>query len=797
LGSDSRAMRTIMSPRIFGLILGVFVFLVFLGLGAVTEILDNLEIQVMDLHFNLKQSLVRESSQENVVREQRSPKISDDIVLIGIENRTLDTLGRWPFPRSYHADLLNSFTRIADQSDRESAVLLDILFNDVADRAFEDVVLLEAIRENGRVALQTQLFASPLPSSREEEFNKRLDTLIGNYGEVMDPQGDLTKVNPFYGIESPLAPYGRAIGAYGHASYREDHDKVYRRQQLISRYSERIGEFPIDDVDLSTDFGLDGLGHLAWVDQNGILRPVELPLTAESLDQMQRDVRRHGLPRLDEGGRETWYVAAFRDHYIPAISLTLALQYFNKSLSDIEVYYGSHILIPEPQRWNPDQGIWVPYEIPEGAGRRQTLRRLDEIRIPIDENGNMLINFMGRRSSPEPGGIQTYPVRSYAAYATSARGSDPSTWPKTKRLGGKILMVGAFTLGMADDEKTTPLGLMFGVEIHANALNTIVMDNFIRTPPIWANLAILLGAVLFFAFITSRMNRIGWAAGILILFVLASFLTVTLLFEYRNILLDWATPIIAVLVTFVTVVIYRVLAAERDKRQIKNVFGQFISPAVVDELSEAPPELGGEDVDVTVFFSDIRGFSRISERLTAQELVTLLNEYLTDMTNNLVNDFNGTLDKYIGDAIMAFWGAPKPQEDHAVRACKCALMQIRLLEQLNERLREAEGGAAQTIDIGIGLNSGECMVGYMGSEGRKNYTAMGDTVNLASRLEGVNKTYETRILISEDTYAKIRHEPFVVRELDQIRVKGRFAPVTIYELVDYDGDMDSDGQAAS
>ncbi|MCG8454481.1 MAG: adenylate/guanylate cyclase domain-containing protein [Spirochaetales bacterium] len=796
MASNSLLIQKLKSPTFFGLLLGVLVFGAFLAVGTFTDVLDNMEVQVMDLHFNLKESLVRERSQENVVQETRSRRISDDILLIGIENSTLDTLGRWPFPRSYHADLLNSFTRVKNGNDRESAILLDILFNDVADRAFEDVVLLDAIRENGRVALQSLLQGKTLPSAREEEFGKRIQTLIDNYGEITNVSGDIAPNNAYYSVESPLIPYGNAVAAYGHATYQEDPDKVFRRQQLISRYSEKINEFPIEQIQAGMDFGTGPRGHLAWLSKEGEYQTVELPLKDDALVEMQRNIARNGLPRFeeDENGREkaTYYVGVFKDHHIPAITLTLSLMYFNKTIEDVEVVYGSHILIPSPERWDPRKGEWIPYEVPIDASGRRGLRAVDEIRIPIDREANMLINFMGRQSSAERGGRQTFPVRPYAAYATSVRGSDPSTWPETKRLGGKILMVGAFSLGMADDEKTTPMGLMFGVEMHANALNTIIMDNFIKEPPSWMNSLILFLLVISFALLTSRMKNLGWSAAILLAFVLASFLGVTMAFEFQNLLLDWASPIVAVLITYITVVIYRVLTAERDKRQIKGVFGQFISPAVVDELSNHPPELGGEDVDVTVFFSDIRGFSRISERLSAQELVTLLNEYLTDMTNNLVNDYSGTLDKYIGDAIMAFWGAPRPQKDHAVRACKCAVMQIRLLNALNERLAAESDDTFQPLNIGIGLNSGECMVGYMGSEGRKNYTAMGDTVNLASRLEGVNKTYQTNIIISEDTREKIKEEPFVLRELDQIRVKGRFRPVTIYELVDYDGDLEAE-----
>ena len=298
--------------------------------------------------------------------------------------------------------------------------------------------------------------------------------------------------------------------------------------------------------------------------------------------------------------------------------------------------------------------------------------------------------------------------------------------------------------------------------------------------------------------LSSRMQNLGGATVIVLALVLVSFSGVSLAFGLANLHVPWFAPAAASLAAFLVIVIYRVLSAERDRRQIKNVFGQFISPSIVEELSEskAMPELGGENRDVSIFFSDIRDFSGLSERKNdPQELVSLLNEYLTEMTDNIVINFDGTLDKYIGDAIMAIWGAPKDmtRTEHAVNACKSALMQIDLLGKLNERLAEAalesEDGVGDNLQIGIGIHSGECMVGYMGSEGRKNYTAMGDTVNLASRLEGVNKTYATRILISDETRARIIDEPFIVRELDQIRVKGRYTPVTIYELVDYEGEL--------
>jgi adenylate cyclase len=206
---------------------------------------------------------------------------------------------------------------------------------------------------------------------------------------------------------------------------------------------------------------------------------------------------------------------------------------------------------------------------------------------------------------------------------------------------------------------------------------------------------------------------------------------------------------------------------------------------VVEELLETPPELGGVDKELTVLFSDVRGFTSLSESMTPQELLNHLNLYLTAMTDTIF-EYTGTLDKYVGDEIMCFWGAPKQQPDHALLACKCALRQIQVLNELN-----ASWPPERQIDIGIGLNSGIMTVGNVGSQGRMNYTLMGDSVNLGARLEGTNKQYYdpvkaphySRIIISEFTYEHVR-DKVIARELDNIRVKGKNKPVFIYELID-------------
>ncbi|MEK7110302.1 MAG: adenylate/guanylate cyclase domain-containing protein, partial [Patescibacteria group bacterium] len=231
----------------------------------------------------------------------------------------------------------------------------------------------------------------------------------------------------------------------------------------------------------------------------------------------------------------------------------------------------------------------------------------------------------------------------------------------------------------------------------------------------------------------------------------------------------------------------RHFVTEREKRELRHVFSKYVSRDVMNEIlrDATKVRLGGEEAEATVFFSDVRDFTTLSERLTPTELTHFLNRYFTVMTN-ITLDRRGVVDKYIGDALMAFWGAPLKNPGHATDAVLAALDMIDALAKFNAE-NAASGGLA--IDIGIGLSSGSVVAGNMGSDQRLDYTVMGDTVNLASRLEGQTKTYGVHIVTSEFTVAKLPEEflranNIVVREIDRVRVKGKNLPVTIFEVVE-------------
>ena len=782
-----RNLARLLETKYFGLVIGLFVVLLLVLISQTTVLLANLELKVLDFNFSLKNVVRSERVQEGVTVERQNPNIAPDILIIGIDEKSLTSYGKWPFPRYREANLVNAFARIKDQNLRERSLFLDVFFIEPDRIAEDDALLVDSIAGNGRVFLETVLNRA----ETAEEFLERQEVLYEKYGKITNIVGDWTQTHNYQGLSPPLKPYGRASHGSGHANFEDDEDEVFRRQPLVARSSVLIEEIPLDELRVDTPLDRDRFERFAWIDRDSLFHDVSYPLTEPALEDLRQEMERRAPQRAEDtdGDKkpDRYYhvVRKYRDSFIPSITLSLALDYFHKRLSDIEVVLGEYIRIPEPAVYNVERQVWEPYRLlveaplydeEENLVKEGVYKPLDEIKIPINERGEMLINFMGVASSASPDGHQTFPVRSFSGYASRAPSADPARWPPSLRVENRILMIGPFAKGIAEDEKPTPYGLMFGVEIHANALNTIIMSKFLHYAPLWADFLVLLGMVMLVAFMVSRLSTI-WSLVVSFVVVILYFLVVSFVFELRNTIFMLTPPIFGVFFALIFVTAYRVMTEEKDKARIREMFGKYVSPQVVEEILESPPELGGTDKDLTVFFSDIRGFTTLSENMQPQELVNHLNVYLTAMTD-VILAYQGTLDKYVGDEIMCFWGAPLPQDDHAILACKCALRQMQVLGELNSQWPEE-----RRINIGIGVNSGIMTVGNMGSLGRMNYTLTGDEVNLGARLEGTNKQYLTNVIVSESTYGLVK-EHVTARELDNIRVKGKNRPVLIYELID-------------
>ncbi len=392
--------------------------------------------------------------------------------------------------------------------------------------------------------------------------------------------------------------------------------------------------------------------------------------------------------------------------------------------------------------------------------------RLGARTIGTDEEGRALIHYYGPEQS-----VPTFSVADLLD-GTIAAGA----------VKDKIVLLGSTAKGIGDI-RVTPYGSTYpGVEIRATTIQNLLDGDFINRPE-WMRLFDVIVLLALGTALSLLFTRTGMLAGGLVALGSAGAYTVlaVVLFRTQLVWLNVVYPAVLILMLFMSSTIAKYMVAETGKRQIKSAFQHYVAPKLVDEIIDNLDRLrlGGEKRELTVLFSDIRGFTSLAQSLPPEELVRLLNVYLTQMTDKVFKH-DGLLDKYIGDAIMAIYGAPIPRADHALAACRTALDMLEELKVLQGQWREQ---GLPVLDIGIGINTGQMIVGNMGSRDRFDYTVIGDAVNLGSRIEGLNKLYGTRILLSEFTYAEVREEFPALREVDRAQVRGRREPVRIYELL--------------
>jgi len=397
--------------------------------------------------------------------------------------------------------------------------------------------------------------------------------------------------------------------------------------------------------------------------------------------------------------------------------------------------------------------------------------------IPTDGNGNLWVHFSHHDRS-----------RFVSAKDVLDGRVDPD------RFRSRLVLIGTSAVGLLDLKTTPTEPAMPGVEVHAQLLESMLAKT-VLTSPSYATLAeIALAVLVGVAVIALAPLLSAWA-----LFWVGGAMAALLVgvswyyFWQRNLLIDFTFPLIASSLIYLTLVFTNYLRAHSERRQIRSAFGQYLSPVLVEQLAQSPEKLvlGGEERIMTVLFSDVRGFTTIAEQYKddPQGLTRLMNRLLTSLTNAIV-DRKGTIDKYIGDAIMAFWNAPLDDAAQEANACEAALRMLEALERLNaERRLEAEvdGHPFLPMKVGIGINTGPCIVGNMGSDLHFNYSVLGDAVNLAARLESQTKSYGVPILIGSRTAAKAQ-ALFIVLELDLLQVRGKTQPERIYTIVGRKGD---------
>ena len=455
----------------------------------------------------------------------------------------------------------------------------------------------------------------------------------------------------------------------------------------------------------------------------------------------------HFTPVIDSDGmvRRVPMLAEFNGAYYESLSLAM-----------VRTLFGYPPILPGFSEGNTSgySGLeWLELDSPIGL-----------LKIPVDHNVTTLVPFRGK--------VGSYKYISITDVLHDR--VDPA------QLKNKIVLVGTTAPGLLD-MRATPVSEVYpGVEIHANMISGILDQNLKERPAymigaevIWL---LLIGLALSF-----MLPQLGPAKAMLVIaFVVSATMGLSIAsWQYGNILMPMANSLTMVALLFAVDIPYGYFVESRTKRQITGLFGQYVPSELVDEMSKNPGSVSmeGESREMTILFSDVRSFTTISEGLDAKELTLLMNEFLTPLSR-IVYKHRGTIDKYMGDCIMAFWGAPLPDANHARNAITAGLEMLAALETLQPHFKER---GWPEIHIGVGINTGRVSVGNMGSEVRVAYTVMGDDVNLASRLEGITKQYGVGIVVGENTKNSV--PDFVYRELDQVRVKGKDKPVAIYEPI--------------
>ena len=482
------------------------------------------------------------------------------------------------------------------------------------------------------------------------------------------------------------------------------------------------------------------------------------PGYAANLAQLQQAAQGAGIftALTDSDGvlRSSTLLARIGDAYYPSLSLATASVYL-KARAIAPVFGQTADKLSEAER---EHG---------GLDRIAVFTPRGRLDIPVGEALTTTIEFRGK-GGPDGGAFR------YVSAADVLTGAVP-----TDVLHGAIVLVGTTAAGL-NDIRATPVNAEFpGVEVHANLIKSI-LDGHFKSRPDYA-LALEFGQVVLVGLLLGGALALATPAAAVLLAgaALAGALGLNwCLYRYFDAALDVAVLLLLIAALFVANLAWGYFFEVRKGRALVARFGQYVAPELVAQMADNPGRysMDGESRELTVLFADVRGFTAISEQMTPQQLREYINLYLTAMSEDIRDSHGGTLDKYIGDAVMAFWGAPVAFPDHAGRAVASALLMQRSAGRLNQQF-QARGWPP--LQIGIGLNSGLMHVGDMGSRIRRAYTVMGDAVNLGARLEGITKVYGVGIAVSEFTRAQAPQ--FAYRELDRVRVKGKTEPVAIYE----------------
>jgi adenylate cyclase len=602
-------------------------------------------------------------------------KTQRPVTIVDIDDKSLEKLGQWPWPRTRLADLVTELTNLG-----AVVIAFDVVFSE-PDRLNPD-------------------FVADTFRNLDEETRKRLRALPSNDEIFAKAISESRVVLGESGTTDELAAIDKTLPETGLAMLGEDPQRF-------------MFEFP------------------------GLLRNTK--------------VLEHAA-----AGRGLFTIRPERDgivRRVPMIMLAQGRTMPSLTFEMLRVATGSDTILIKTEK----------------AGIKSL--GVKNFQLPTDRNGQLWIHYAGRDAS---------------LYVPAINVLEKTVAPE--KIAGKLVLIGTSAVGL-NDIKTTPVSrAMPGVEIHAQILESALTGEVIAQPfygiAIEYATALLFGLlVIAFAPLFGPVTLVALGAA----FATALVGTSWYFYSQHRLLIDFTYPLLSTTAIYLTLIFSSFVREQQQRKQIRTAFSQYMSPALVAQLALSPEKLvlGGEEREMTIMFSDMRGFTSISETYKSdpQGLTALMNRFLTPLTNAIL-DRKGTIDKYMGDAIMAFWNAPLDDKQHQINACEAALDMLERVDALNqERMEEAEeeGRPFIPLNVGVGLNTGTCVVGNMGSDMRFDYSVFGDSVNLASRLEGQSKEYGFPIIVGSKTALAVK-DSFAILELDFIMVKGKKEPEVIYAI---------------
>ncbi|MBN2874622.1 MAG: CHASE2 domain-containing protein [Spirochaetales bacterium] len=777
-----------------GAVLTALVVAGLVALFSLTPAHDRLEYVLYDLRFKLK------------------PKAEPlpDLVLLDVDDASISALGVYPWPRHYYAYAIRQM-----QAAGLAHLVFDFQFMDASPPFFNpdgyntlyaalaegqqlrpedlslvmidnDLDLANATGECGRVVMPfsfakvesrlsltpeaaeakatavarfNKLASLPLPAGMEEDFRA-----------LVDPD----RVE----ISYPIPELMMTADAFGFVDNDADLDGAHRRVRLVRVFDDRI----YLHLALVTFLRMSGVG-LEAVDivpgEHITIRNAVHPVTGEHADVVIPVDETCGVyfDWMGDFEKTARHVSAHAlveyPYYAEQFEMQLMLKDMMSGQSTRTELAAELDDLKAAILAEPDTAKRFPLRT---AYRQKWAEYEAVIQGYLDESQAQLDDLLARREAGEE--IDDESISSARVLITAIQ-----IKTRVESLFDSVAVMGLTATG-TQDEGVTPLSNAYWmVGSYPTAINTLARGKFLRRVPMYAEIAVftLLALVLAW-FIHNRSAKLSYA--VIAIVVVAANAAIIVLFSRAYLWVDQVSFNLALIVPSALIMVTKFAGEEEQRQFIQGAFSKYLSQDVIDQIIANPDalKLGGETCTITTFFSDIRGFSSISEQLSAEELVHLLNEYLSEMTDTIMRN-RGTIDKYEGDAIMAFWGAPLSFPDHPYQACLSALEMQRSLVTMRASLREQ---GRHELHVRMGLNTGPAVAGNMGSRTRMNYTVMGDSVNLASRLEGANKNYGTYTMVSASTRDAVA-DRFRFRELDTIRVVGKNEPIVVYELLEEAG----------